>query len=144
VSLMSTLRLICGGRTAEPHPELPAGARASVHKAAVLFNQALQAPDQYRTFHQKIVGESFRQDVIGRCFEGMPVELVREPDNPHDPDAVRVTTVYGDIGYLPADSRFKDEFDPKRHVAARIASIRGGGNHNRGVWLEILARRGRL
>lgn len=135
MSFSTVLRLIRGGRTAEPRP-------ADLHKTDVLFAQAQQAPDEYRTFHHNIAGESFHEAAIDRCYEGMPVQLTPEPENPHDPDAVRVTTAAGDIGYLPADSRLKAEFDPERYIAARIASIRG--SEHRGVILEILARRGRL
>lgn len=52
-----------------------------------------------------------RQDEIVRLREGQQIILIREPDNPHDPDAVALFTENGkDVGYLP------------REIAAEIAS----------------------
>lgn len=62
-------------------------------------------------FSLRLVGERYenedgssRQEEIERCSEGEMVDLVREPDNPHDPSAVAVLSARGvKIGYLGAD-----------------------------------------
>lgn len=62
-------------------------------------------------FSLRVVGERFanedgtsRQEEIGRLAIGESVDLVREPENPHDPSAVAVWSGRGvRIGYLGAD-----------------------------------------
>lgn len=52
-----------------------------------------------------LVGESHYQPAVRRLREGDPVTLVAEPDNPHDPRAVRVVAPDGEtIGYVERDS----------------------------------------
>lgn len=47
---------------------------------------------------------SDRRAELDRLAPGDPVELRREPGNPHDPDAVAVFSDRGvQVGYLPAD-----------------------------------------
>ena len=44
-----------------------------------------------------------RQDVLAECTEGEMLQLIAEPDNLHDPDAVQVCRVTGDqLGFVPA------------------------------------------
>ena len=45
--------------------------------------------------------DTSRQDILAACKEGDPVTLEREPTNPHDPNAVKVVTALGQIGYCP-------------------------------------------
>ena len=55
---------------------------------------------------------------------------MREPDNRHDPEAIRIDLVTGEtIGYLPRDTRLHDEF-PDR-ISARLVRITGGTPTNR-------------
>ena len=74
-----------------------------------------------------------RQTVIKACRAGDPVTLVREPDNPHDANAVRVDTRHGTIGYVARDNarRLAREIDAGEICAARIHAIHGG---TRGKW----------
>lgn len=63
------------------------------------------APNEYLLIG---VGERFanpdgssRQDELGRCFAGEPIQLRREPLNPRDPFAVALFSARGgQIGYL--------------------------------------------
>lgn len=90
-----------------------------------------------RDFETAVVGESFyRDDIISWLEAQEHVDwkrgrrrdvffLVREPDNPHDPNAIRVATYDGvTVGYLPADlaaewsPRLADEDRPVRCVGA--------------------------
>lgn len=84
-----------------------------------------------RTYHQSVHGESFnnddgtsRQAILARCFAGDDVDLVPEPTNRFDHDAIAVVVRgKGQIGYLPRGDMRPDE---TRHVTATIASINGG------------------
>lgn len=50
----------------------------------------------------RIAGVSHYQDALSRCAPGEHVKLVHEPDNPHDPMAIRVVSLSGEtIGYVP-------------------------------------------
>ena len=55
-----------------------------------------------------VVGEKYRLDALqDEAFTpGRPLQLIREPDNPHDPNAVAVYDVEGSLhaGYLPKDT----------------------------------------
>lgn len=75
------------------------------------------------TTHKNEWGSS-RQEVIGECHPKTLLDLIREPDNPYDPDAVLVGVHGGDcVGYL------------KRTVAAEIA--RDVADHGR-VWIGFV------
>ena len=53
----------------------------------------------------RLAGVSFYQRALARCFPGEPIRLVHEPDNPHDPMALRVVSVSGEtLGYVPKGS----------------------------------------
>lgn len=55
--------------------------------------------------YQQLVGVSFYQEAIERCAPGEPVRIIHEPDNPHDPMALKVNSASGEtIGYLPRKS----------------------------------------
>lgn len=62
-------------------------------------------------FSLNIVGERYdnadgssRQDEIERVQPGEPVDLIREPNNKHDPSAIGVWSARGvQIGYIAAD-----------------------------------------
>ena len=42
-------------------------------------------------------------DVLSELVPGTPLELVAEPDNPHDPDAVAIRYGGMRLGYIPAE-----------------------------------------
>jgi hypothetical protein len=67
---------------------------------------------------------------------GDPLTLVREPDNPHDANAVRVEWRGQMLGYLPrAENRaVAAEMDRGTAVVARIAQLR----EHRNPWLRVL------
>ena len=55
-----------------------------------------------------VAGESHYQDALreltkGETRVGATAALIPEPDNPHDPDAVRVEIEGQKVGYLPRD-----------------------------------------
>jgi hypothetical protein len=133
------LSIILGGKQAAPADDgIPAVMRATIHRITVLFEQARQSRD-YRVFPQAVAGESHYQNALASCIEGEPVELVREPDNRHDPEAIRIDRVTGEtIGYLPRDTRLHDEF-PDR-ICARLVRITGGTTDkpSLGAVLEVM------
>lgn len=49
-----------------------------------------------------LVGTVHYRAAIGRCAKGERAVLLREPDNPHDEDAIAVASARGEtIGYIP-------------------------------------------
>jgi hypothetical protein len=83
-----------------------------------------------------------RQDIIARCREGEYIELVAEPDNPADPEAVKVCRKNGEqIGYLPRGSGFFHAAKAGT-VTGYIGKIVGGepGKPNRGIILTLRLR----
>ncbi len=94
------------------------------------------------TYTLGIVGESHYQDAVRRCREGDRVLLKREPDNPHDANAVAVLRESGEqIGHLSRDHAewVAEVMDKGRQVEAKITRITGGtrGKPNRGVVIDV-------
>lgn len=109
----------------------------------------LRAEDATESFFCAVVGESFknedggdRQEIIRRLAKaGEQVHLEREPDNPHDDNAIAVFVEDQQIGYLKTEvaARHAPKIDTGRYaLAAVIASVNGGkrGKKNLGVTLE--------
>ena len=115
-----------------------------------LFRDAVTSlnDDYYRDigtkeeFYTKIAGVTFgnRQEVAAHLVEGQRLYLVREPDNPHDANAIRVETVSGiQAGYLNA--RLARHFAPLLDCGERydtyVSQVTGGADRNYGVNIII-------
>jgi hypothetical protein len=76
------------------------------------------------------------RELWGQMKEGDALTLVREPDNRHDPRAVRVEWRGRQLGYLPrAENRaVAAELDAGGRVSARIARLR----EHRNPWQRVL------
>lgn len=72
---------------------------------------------------------SSRQDELTSCEPGEPVELVRQPDNLHDRNAVLIRScrLIG-IGYLTAEDAavVAPALDAGRPYSARLQALKGG------------------
>lgn len=70
---------------------------------------------------------------------GDPLVLVREPANPHDPDAVRVDWDGHVLGYLPkSDSAdIARQLDRGQALKARVVTLAKYRNHRRKLEVEI-------
>ena len=70
---------------------------------------------------------------------GDALALVREPDNPHDSNAVRVEWHGQQLGYLPRleNSAVAAEMDRGSRVEARIAKLRNHPNPWQRVLIEV-------
>ena len=102
-----------------------------------------------KTFYTKIAGVTKknsdgerRQSIIKELEAGERVTLIREPDNRYDPNAIRVDSGLGQIGYIPAETALNNlasEMDRGCEVTAIISEITGGepGKPTRGVNVEI-------
>jgi hypothetical protein len=72
---------------------------------------------------------------------GDALDLVREPDNPHDRNAVRVEWRGRKLGYLPqAENRaVSAELDLGTRLAARVSHLREERNPWRRIGIDIYA-----
>lgn len=68
---------------------------------------------------------TYRPDILSNCEEGDPLELVREPNNKHDNNAVAIHSEYGQIGYL------------YREEAMEIAPLLDAGSHGEATIIYI-------
>lgn len=84
-----------------------------------------------------VVGESYRntdgrsrQAILRNISPGEAVQLVREPHNKHDPDAIAVHVRGGQVGYVGSDylGWLTPLLDAGKEVQARVHGIRGGSN----------------
>lgn len=107
-----------------------------------------EAPKAMRRKIFDIVGEAGttrsgepRQKVLLGCEPGDPVELLREPDNKFDANAILVLWGNEDIGYLPRDDAalVAPHIDAGRPHRAQVHRINGGlaGYPNYGVEVSI-------
>jgi hypothetical protein len=109
-----------------------------------------------KTFHSKIVGisnpnpdGSSRQKLAKRVQAGQRLELIREPKNPGDRNAIAVFARFGlfhrrkQLGYLSADlareyARFMDKGG---RIDAEVSEVTGGGwlwcKKSRGVNVQL-------
>ena len=72
---------------------------------------------------------------------GDPPQLVREPDNPYDRNAVRVEWRGRKLGYLPRSDNgaVSRQLDYGAPLAARVARVKENRNRSVRLELEILA-----
>jgi single-stranded-DNA-specific exonuclease len=86
-------------------------------------------------FNTKAVGTSFegRQEIVGGLQPGQTVELVREPGNPVDPNAIAVRFGALQVGFLRKEiaKRLAANIDAGERYEARISDVTGGrdGKH---------------
>lgn len=89
-----------------------------------------------------LVGESNFQAAIRGISAGTPVKLTPEPENPHDPRAIKAVVRGTDtIGYVERDSWLaRAMLDDGTKVASRVHEIIGGkaDKPSLGVVLEVL------
>jgi hypothetical protein len=76
-----------------------------------------------------IAYDNRRQVAIRRAKIDDPLELVREPDNPVDPNAVLIRHRAGEIGYLPwyVAQLLAPEIDSGTEFTSKIIAISPGG-----------------
>lgn len=112
--------------------------------------------EQPRSFFTKVAGVSRRnadggerQEIIKRCRVGDKLDLIREPDNPHDAYAVKVCRQTGEqIGYIPAHlaREISEAFEKGARIDAEISDLTGGGllvKRTRGVNIRLTRYRTR-
>jgi hypothetical protein len=80
--------------------------------------------------------------VWDRLKLGDPLELVREPDNAHDPNAVRVEWNRHALGYVPRSENepVARQLDRGNRLEARIAALGHYRNHRRKLSVDIFVR----
>ncbi len=97
------------------------------------------------TFHTKIVGVSFegRQDMLAGLREGAELELIRQPENEYDPNAIAVRFGNLHVGYIRKEiaREIASIFDEGTPYGARVASLTGGGEKHRGVNIFVWRKR---
>ena len=93
-------------------------------------------------FNTKVVGVTFegRQDLIAGLQPGEALGLVREPHNPHDPNAIGVHYGTLKIGFVRKEiaRRIAPHFDAGGRYTAEVRHVTGGGTRSVGVniWVE--------
>jgi single-stranded-DNA-specific exonuclease len=121
-------------------------ARLFARKDEFLARDRFATIGEASEFFTKIVGVSFegRQDVVAGLNPGDPLALVREPENPHDPNAIAVRYGTLRLGFLKRDiaSKLAPKIDAGDSYSATVGSITGGGERNVGVNIHV--RRHRL
>lgn len=93
-------------------------------------------------FYTKVAGVSYdnRQAVVASLKAGDVLVLTREPNNPHDPHAIAVSTADGvQVGYLSARlaARLTPTVDTGARYAATVSQVTGGGERSYGVNIYI-------
>jgi single-stranded-DNA-specific exonuclease len=141
------------------HPEQPPrsggvveGRRDEGSAADAFVDRAFANSETYRErysnigdsagFNTKVAGVSFegRQDTIEGLSVGRELELQRQPENDHDPNAIAVYYGILPLGYLnrAMAKQLAPLIDAGARYRTRITAITGGGGKHRGVniWVE--------
>jgi hypothetical protein len=88
-------------------------------------------PNAVRSFYTKIHGVTFkntdgekRQNIIDRCRIGEDLNLIPEPTNKHDADAVKICRKDGEcLGYWTGDGRMAGQLSRGAKFRVRISRI---------------------
>lgn len=110
--------------------------------------ERLAAKEEYQnigdvdSFHTKIVGVTFegRQEVINKLKPNTSLVIKREPDNKHDPNAIRILTEDNtDLGFLNKRlaKKLAPLIDSGGEFECRVTDLTGGGEKNYGVNVAI-------
>jgi single-stranded-DNA-specific exonuclease len=96
-------------------------------------------------FNTKIVGVSFdgRQEFIAGLQPGDRLELVRQPENEKDPNAVAVFFGTLHLGFVraPIAQRIAPNMDAGERYGAEVTGVTGGRERHRGVNIRVSRRR---
>jgi single-stranded-DNA-specific exonuclease len=96
-------------------------------------------------FNTKIVGVTFegRQDLIAGLQPGQELELVRQPDNAFDSNAVAVHFGRLQLGFMrkPIAARIAPNIDAGERYRAEVRHITGGGTRSVGVNIWVTRER---
>jgi len=105
-------------------------ARAFAEKDTYLERDPYASIGGADAFHTKIVGVSFegRQDIVAGLQVGYELSVIRQPDNPADPNAIAIHYGALHLGFLRAGiaKHLAPAMDSGAHYRARIASLTGG------------------
>lgn len=89
------------------------------------------------SFYTKVAGVTFehRQEMLAGVREGVELTLVRQPDNPHDPNAIALFCGHLQIGYVSRGiaRHLAPRIDMGVRYSARIASLTGGAPDGSGA-----------
>ena len=80
------------------------------------------------TFTTRVAGTQLHQEEVGFCFVGQTVDLIRDPDNPHDTNAIEVWCGTDQIGFISRDEAvgMAPSIDQGDLVEANIELLTGG------------------
>lgn len=96
-------------------------------------------------FNTKVVGVSFegRQDVVAGVEPGAALELRREPDNPHDANAIGVWLGALQLGFIrrPIAARIAPNVDAGERYSAHVTALTGGGTRSWGINIYVTRER---
>lgn len=93
-------------------------------------------------FHTKVVGSTFcgGQELLHLIEPGQDIQLIPEPDNKYDPNAVQVFISENDrLGYVPKETApiIHEEWGRNRILKCKVAEITGKGKANLGANLIV-------
>ncbi len=115
------------------------------NRAAYLERDRFATIGDAESFYTKVVGVSFegRQEIVAGLATGVPLELVRDPANPHDPNAIQVRYGALQLGFLRREiaRRLAPNIDAGERYSASVGSVTGGGERNVGVNLHVRRHR---
>lgn len=116
-------------------------ARASVALLCFAAAGALAADVRMLVQHSPLAGFRYYEarQAFAQLSVGEPLDLVREPDNPHDSRAVRVEWRGRKLGYVPraSNAALAWAMDAGEPVSARIARLTGHPNPRRRIEFEV-------
>lgn len=118
----------------------------SIYKGILNRNEEYQLENQsinysIKSINTKIVGVTVdnRQKYIKSCHKNQKLDLVREPQNEYDKNAIAVYCNENKVGYLKKELAFEiaNKIDNGANLECRVVGVSGGGDYNYGLNVRI-------
>jgi single-stranded-DNA-specific exonuclease len=134
-----------------PRPAAPAADAAGFLDGLYARSRDFLDRDPYASigdaygFNTKVVGVTFegRQDLIAGLHPGLELELVRQPHNAYDANAIAVQYGRLQIGFLKKEiaARIAPNIDAGDRYRAEVKHLTGGGTRTLGVNIRVSRER---
>ncbi|MBV8490727.1 MAG: DEAD/DEAH box helicase [Candidatus Eremiobacteraeota bacterium] len=137
--------LVAGDGSAPASAELGDFVRRAFAKSAEYARDPYSTIGDATVFHTNVVGVTFegRQDVIKGLRAGFTVDLVRDPHNPQDPNAIEVRYGNLQVGFIKRGmaAHLAPAMDEGARYRARIEQITGGTERAKSLGVNLFVER---
>jgi hypothetical protein len=98
--------------------------------------------ERIRSEKTYVAGTKYHQETANHCRKGDPVQLVRDPANKFDPNAIAVFHGPSQLGFVPKDlaADLRPHFDSGAAFSSKILRLTGGTAEYPDIGCDVLIR----